>query len=285
MIGGETQERGPEGPLNWRTFLLALGLHLAAFVFFWIAALVIHRTPDVIIPIDMTVVPPWAEEKPDDPEPDPNPPPPPKPEPPKPKPEPKPAPKPDPVPEKVPDAVVKEPEKPKPKPKFTKGKLVTKPEKKHEKKAPEKPDFRKNAKLIKNPPKNVTRYGKATAHDKPMDPREFEKALASGARIGATNQLAANEEQRCVSLIAAALKRHWTEDFNWTESTQSVHLLIQLGPGGVLRGWRIIRSSGDPQVDRSVLAAAKTTGSVPGLTAAFLSKYPEITIEMKPVRE
>ena len=59
------------GPLNLHTIIVAVGLHLAAFVLFWIAAKIIYRAPEVVIPIDMTIVPPWAEQDPDDPEPDP----------------------------------------------------------------------------------------------------------------------------------------------------------------------------------------------------------------------
>ena len=42
-------EREVSSPLNLRTILMAFGLHVAAFVFFWIAAQIIYRTPDVII--------------------------------------------------------------------------------------------------------------------------------------------------------------------------------------------------------------------------------------------
>ena len=58
--------------LSVRTIALALALHLAFFIFFWITAKILNRPPDVIIPIDMTIVPPWAQQT-DDPDPDPNP--------------------------------------------------------------------------------------------------------------------------------------------------------------------------------------------------------------------
>ena len=152
-------------------------------------------------------------------------------------------------------------------------------------KEPEKkPDFKNDAKLVKAPPMRQT--GKATAADKPMTEAEYRKFLEQGYKIGARNQLAPNEESRCVSLVAAALKRHWVEEFHWTEGLQSVYLELTFGPGGSLRSYRIVRSSGDTQVDSSVLAAAKATGSVPGLTPDFVRKYSgtPFVIEMKPVR-
>ena len=284
MLGDEQRE-GERSLLTWRTFGVALGLHVALFLVLWAIGAAFMRSPKVIIPIDMTIVPPWAEQT-DDPEPDPLPPPKPEPEQPKPKP-PEPKPEPPKLEETKQDAVVKEKPKPKPKkPEIKKGdfkkdaKLVK--EKPKPKKEPE--NFKKDAKLVKAPPMKQT--GKATAADKPMTEAEYRKFLEQGYKIGARNQLAPNEESRCVSLVAAALKRHWVEEFHWTEGMQSVYLEITFGAGGSLRSYRIVRSSGDAQVDRSVLAAAKATGSVPGLTPDFVRKYSgtPFVLEMKPVR-
>lgn len=282
---GDEQER-VEKILSWRSVCASVGIHALLFAIIWAAGCALNRDPEVVIPIDMTIVPPWAEQT-NEPDPDPNPPP--KPEPPKPKVAP-PKPKVEETPkleETKQDAVIKEKPKPKPKkPEVKKGdflkdaKLVKTPPKKEEPK-----DFRKDAKLVKAPPMRET--GKATAADKPMTPEEFQKYMNQGYKIGARNQLAPNEESRCVSLVAAALKRHWVEEFHWTEGMVSVYLEITFGNGGTLRSFRIVRSSGDPQVDRSVLAAARATGSVPGLSPDFVRKYSgtPFVLEMKPVRQ
>ena len=275
-------EREVSSPLNLRTILMAFGLHVAAFVFFWIAAQIIYRTPDVIIPIDMTIVPPWAEQDPNDPDPDPNPPPKeqPKPEPPKPQPKPEESPK---VDEKV-EAVEKIPEKKK---KEFKKSEVKQPDKKEEKKV-EKPkkEFKKSP--IKKPPKIQPPVklppGKGTSRDKPLSQAEIMKALAAGAKFGASNQLAENEEQRCISLISRRFYECWT-DFNWSENLQPVLLSVRFGGGGKILGYKIVQSSGDAKVDQSVLAAAKRADHVSGLSAEFLKKYPEITISMTPKRQ
>ena len=275
-------EREVSSPLNLRTILMAFGLHVAAFVFFWIAAQIIYRTPDVVIPIDMTIVPPWAEQDPNDPDPDPNPPPKeqPKPEPPKPQPKPEESPK---VDEKV-EAVEKIPEKKK---KEFKKSEVKQPDKKEEKKV-EKPkkEFKKSP--IKKPPKIQPPVklppGKGTSRDKPLSQAEIMKALAAGAKFGVSNQLAENEEQRCISLISRRFYECWT-DFNWSENLQPVLLSVRFGGGGKILGYKIVQSSGDAKVDQSVLAAAKRADHVSGLSAEFLKKYPEITISMTPKRQ
>ncbi|MBQ3097349.1 MAG: energy transducer TonB [Kiritimatiellae bacterium] len=279
----ERKEDKSSGPLNLRTILVAVGLHLAAFVCFWIAAKIIYRAPEVVIPIDMTIVPPWAEQDPDDPEPDPNPPPEEekKPEPPKPEPKPEPEPPKEEPKEKV-EAVEQIKEKPKPK-----KKVFKKSEIKHPKKEkPKKKEF-KRGKIIKPPkvkPPMKLPPGKGTSRDKPLSQAEIMKALAAGAKFGASNQLAENEEQRCISLISRRFYECWT-DFNWSENLRPVHLLVKFGAGGRIAGYRIVQSSGDTKVDQSVLAAAKRAGYVAGLSADFLKKYPEITIEMKPKRQ
>ena len=264
-------------PVNARTLLMAFGLHVAAFVFFWIAAKIIYRTPDVIIPIDMTIVPPWAEQDPNDPDPDPNPPPEeqPKPEPPKPKPQPEEPPKAD---EKL-DAVEKIPEKKK---KEFKKSEIKQPEKKVEEK-PKKKEFVKGP--IKKPPKIKPPVklppGKGTSRDKPLSQAEIMKALAAGAKFGASNQLATSEEQRCVSLISRRFYECWT-DFTWSENLRPVLLTVKFGGGGKILGYKIVQSSGDAKVDQSVLAAAKRADHVSGLSADFLKKYPEVTVSMTP---
>ena len=284
----ERKDDKSSNPLNLHTILVAAGLHLAAFAFFWIAAKIIYRTPEVVIPIDMTIVPPWAEQDLDDPEPDPNPPPEEKVEPPRPEPKPEPEPEPEikEEPKEKVEAVEQIKEKPKPKKKEFKKSEIKHPKKEKPKEPPKKKEF-KRGKVIKPPkmkPPMKLPPGKGTSRDKPLSQAEIMKALAGGAKFGASNQLAANEEQRCISLISRRFYECWT-DFNWSENLRPVHLLVKFGAGGRITGYRVVQSSGDAKVDQSVLAAAKRAGYVAGLSADFLKKYPEITIEMKPKRQ
>ena len=285
----ERRDDRASNPLNLHTILVATGLHLAAFLFFWIAAKIISKEPEVVIPIDMTIVPPWAEQDPDDPDPDPNPPQEEKPEP-KPAPKPEPKPEPEPEPKEEPKEKVEAVEQVKEKPKKTKKEFkkseIKHPKKEKPKEKPKKKEF-KRGKLVKHPkirPPMKLPPGKGTSRDKPLSQAEIMKALAGGAKFGASNQLAANEEQRCFSLIWRRFYECWT-DFNWSENLRPVHLNVKFGAGGRILGYRIVRSSGDKKVDQSVLAAAKRAGYVAGLSADFLKRYSEITIEMNPKRQ
>ena len=267
------------GVLTARTLGYAFALHFAAFLFFWIVAKVAFRTPDVIIPIDMTIVPPWAEQT-DDPDPDPNPPP--KPE--EAKPEPKPQAKP-PEPEKVEqpkvEAVEQVKEKPKPKEKPNlrdKAKLIKTPPK-----PKERLDLRDKAKKVDAPP--AKKFGKATAADKPLSPEEFMRKMNEGYRIGARNQIATSEEQRCVSLIAQAIKREWNkESFKWYPGLKPLQVSLKLGAGGRVLGFSILNGSGDRDVDRTAQSALSRLKSIPGLSATFLEHFPEIALLMEPTQ-
>ena len=273
------RQKPSDGVLSARTLGYAFALHLAAFVFFWGVAKIAFRTPDVIIPIDMTIVPPWAEQT-DDPNPDPNP----LPKPEEAKPEPKPQVKP-PEPEKIEQpkvpAVEQVKEKPKQKEKLNlrdKAKLVKTPPKK-----PEKLDLRDKAKKVDAPPMKKT--GKATAHDKPLTQEEFLRKMNEGYRIGARNQLATSEEQRCVSIIAQAIKREWNkESFKWYPGLQPLQVKLGLGAGGRVLGFTILRGSGDRDVDRTALSALNRLKSIPGLSATFLEHFPEIALLMEPTQ-
>ena len=272
------RQKGADSVLTARTLGYAFAVHLAIFVFFWGMAKFAFRTPDVVIPIDMTIVPPWAEQT-DDPDPDPNPPP--KPE--EAKPEPKPQIK-EPEPQieqpKVP-AVEQVKEKPKPKEKLDlrkNAKLVKTPPKK-----PEKLDLRDKAKKIDAPPMKKT--GKATAADKPLTAAEFMKKMNEGYRIGARNQLATSEEQRCASIIAQAIKREWNkESFKWYPGLKPLQVSLKLGPGGSVRGFSILAGSGDADVDRTARSALNRLKSIPGLSATFLEHFPEIALLMEPTQ-
>lgn len=268
--------RPPSRAFSARALGISAAVHVLVLGILLFATRMFTRTPDVIIPIDMTIVPPWAEQT-DDPEPDPNPPP--KPEPPKPKPKPQPRPEPKPEPAKNVEAVEKVVEKKKPPEKLNlrdKAKLV-----KDAPKPPEKLDLRDKAKKVdapKLPP------GKATAAEKPLSPEEIQRLLNMGYTYGSKNQLAANDAQLGVSMIARAIRQEWDkESFKWYPGLQPIQVLLQLGPGGAVRGFRILSGSGDPDVDRTAQSALRRLRRIYGLTSAFLEQFPEIAIEMKPV--
>ncbi|MGN0852553.1 MAG: TonB C-terminal domain-containing protein [Kiritimatiellia bacterium] len=258
--------------LNRRDFAIAVALHLLLLLVLWVAGFK-FSDDKTLIPIDMTIVPPWAEQT-DDPQPDPNPPPPEvKETPPPPK-----AVEPPKADTPAVRAVEQVKEKPKPVNLKEKAKFV-----KTAVKPPEKLDLRQNAKKIEPPPTKT--YGKATAADKPLSPEEFRRLMNQGYRIGARNQLAGSEEQRCISVIAQAIKREWAkESFKWYSGLQPLVVSLSLGPGGRVAGFRIVRGSGDASVDRTAQRALQRLGRIVGLSATFIEQNPTLEILMEPTQ-
>lgn len=274
MYEVEEGKRRGEGPVSWRAFGLAVALHVVLFLFFWGMAKILMRPPEVIIPMDLTLVPPWAEQT-DDPDPDPNPPPKDEPkveQPPKP-------PEPEKAPERKVDAVEQVKEKPKPLNLKEKAKLVKTPVQ------PPKPlNLREKATKI-TPPPNLRAVGKGTAADKPLSPEEFMRLMNQGYRIGARNQIANTELSRCVSLVAQAIRREWDkESFSWHAGLQALRIELQLGPNGAVRGFRIVSGSGDAEVDRTARNALGRLRVIPGLSSMFLQQFSTLPVAMEPVQ-
>ena len=294
MFADSEHTGAPDSGLTWQTFGLAAVLHVALFLFILVIGLFNRSNkPDNvakenIVPMDLTIVPPWAKQT-DDPNPDPNPPPPkvkkqPPKQPPK-APEVK-----KPVDVKSKDALVKVEEKKKPE--LKRGDL--KKDKKLQKAKPQKIEKPVPQKLpdVERPPDlkipdNVKKFGAGTSAEKPLEDIDTKKMLEQGYRYGARNQLASSEAQRCVSLIKAAIDREWRkeETFNWYSGLRPIVLKLQLGAGGVVRGFVWQSGSGDADVDRTAqnaLRRLKANGPINGLSAEFIKQNPEVIVTMEP---
>ena len=286
----ERPERRPD-VLSGKTLGIALAIHLAFFLVFWIFA-VFHGLFDKkeeIIPIDLTVVVNEnLDGKENEPPPLKNPDPPEKA---KPKPKPKPA--------------VKEPEKPKELEKIVTNivakvdkKETKKPEKKKvEKKEPEKPkktkeqilkerieQMRKSAKVSNKPVKieikNARESGNGRTSRKTLSDAEIMKLLNAGYRPGTSEQLAANEEQLGYSLIKAAFEAKWDKP-PWTDTLRPMTIRVWFGGGGSVVRYRLEVSSGDARADQSIKTAASRVGRVPALPAAFIDKYKSTGVPLR----
>ena len=267
--------------ISRRTLAIALLIHLAFFIAFWLFAAChgLFDKKEEIIPIDLTVV---VNEnlngKEDEPPPlkklDPPPP--------KPKPQPKSKPK------------AKEPEKPKELEKIVTN-IVTKVDKKVdrvekvEKKKPEKPkktkeqlrkermeQMRKSAKQVKAKVtievKNAKESGDGRTAKKTLSDAEIQRLLNMGYKPGKSEQLAASDAQLGYSLIKMAVEDKW-EVPPWTDTLKPMTLRIWFGGGGRVVNYKLEKSSGDAKADRSILSAASRVGAIPGLPPAFIDAY------------
>lgn len=271
------------GPVSGRAIGYAVALHLILVAIIWVMGVLMRPHREEIIPIDLTVVPPWATQT-DDPEPDPNPPP-------KAQPKPKPQPKPDPAPEKKVEPKVdavekifekkKPPEKPKPPKKKDPPPDLTKDAKFVDQK-PVPQDLRAEAKRI-DPPPQIKMTGKGTAAEKPLSPEEFMRLMNQGYRIGSRNQIASDEMTLCYSVIQRAVKRACEQyGVRWNAGQKPVTVSIAFGAGGRINACRLMESCGDGRIDAQVVNAITRLGAINGLTSNFLRQCPVAPVLVKP---
>jgi len=268
-----SEKRRPE-VLDAHNMMVALGLHLAAFVVFFIYATVkgLFEDKEEIIPIDLTVVVNEnLEGKEDEPPPLKNP------EPPKPKPKPKPKPEPK-------KEVVKEPEKPKELEQIVTNilaKVDKKEEKKPEKSAKELREERMKRmresstvvnKTVKIEVRNAKESGDGRTDKKTLTDAEVRRLLNAGYKPGKSEQLAASEEQLGYSLIKMAFEEKWDKP-PWTDTLRPMVIRVWFGGGGRIVRYNLDQSSGDARADQSIKSAAARVGSIPALPAKFIEKY------------
>ena len=267
--------------LGARSFAGSIAVHLAFFLLIWIAAKATSRPKETVMPIDLLVVvnenldgkenePPPVQEPPKE-TPKPQPPQPVKEEPPK-EPEKVEAvevvqekPKVDHI-KRIRDAVKNKEEPPKEKPKVeppkkTREELIRERMKGQPTKA--------NVTIKVNAPSGDGKTGKKTLSD-----AEIKKMLGEGYKPGAVTQLAASEEQRCISLIRDAFYSKWNRP-PYHENMKEMYLKVVFGPGGRVLSYKLVQSSGDGAADRSVQLAAALVKVVPGLSEEFLRKNRE----------
>ena len=270
---------------GFANFAKAVLLHLAVFLFFYGFAKLHFRPKEAVIPIDLTVVvndnldgdenepPPLRQ---------PDPPPPPTP-----RPEPKPV-----EPPKADEhvrAVEEIREKPSPKPPEKKPEPKP-PEKKPEPKPPEKTpeELRRERELArkKRMEEMVSRATKVktpiTVRDQPsgngrtarqtLSQKDILDKFNQGYRPGRTEQLAANELQRCISLIQMALDRQWEALSPTVDRSGVVYLTVQFSNAGRMQNCRISQSCGSAASDRAALNVANSVGVIVGLGPEFIAQ-------------
>jgi len=282
-------DRGKPSVLGVRSIGLAVVGHVVAFLLLYAFAMLHLRPKEAVIPIDLTVV---VNENLDGEE---NEPPPlskpePAPEPPK-QPEPPPPPPPkveeqveavEQVPEKKPEPP-KEEKKPDP-PKEEKKPDPPKPEKTKEQLMQERLErMRQSAKTVKTPVKIEVKNkpsGNGKTEKQNMTQAEIEKLLNQGYKPGTTTQLAADENQRCISLIREAFYARWNRP-PWTSELKEMLLEVKFDMNGRVKGYRLTKSSGDAKADATVTQAASLVHMVSGLSTDFLRANPQITIRFK----
>lgn len=286
--------RRPE-VLSEVNLLIALGIHVVAFVAFWIFSVLNFTPKETIIPIDLTVI---VNENLDGVENEPppllNPPPPKPPEPPKPKP--KPAPKKIEPPKALQQMVTnivnkvdqkKDPPKKKDEPKKKDPPKKDEPPKKTAAELREERLKRMRDSAVKNKKpvtievKNARESGNGRTAKQNLSQAEIQKLLNMGYRPGTENQLAASELQLGVSRIQMALNEKWDQLGPKVGKNGDVMISCKLNSAGGLVGVRISKSCGDAISDQAALSVARAISSIRGLPDKFVAQFMKETLTIR----
>ena len=271
--------------------VLALVIHVACFLGFFLFARLHFKQKETVIPIDLTVV---VNENLDGNENEPPPlddPPPKPPEPPKVVTPPPPPPK---VDTKV-DAVVKEPEKPKPpeKPKETleerlkrmRESVKPKEPEKPKKEEPKKPEKTKEE-LLKERMEQMVKSAKTVkikVPDKPsgngrterqtMTEAQIRKLLSDGYVPSSKTQLATSTMQLCLSRIQMAINARWSQVNPRIGAEGYVLIAVRFNASGQMVNCRLSESCGDKTSDSAALTVVRSVAPIAGLDKEFLREF------------
>ena len=271
--------------------VLALVIHVACFLGFFLFARLHFKQKETVIPIDLTVV---VNENLDGNENEPPPlddPPPKPPEPPKVVTPPPPPPK---VDTKV-DAVVKEPEKPKPpeKPKETleermkrmRESVKPKEPEKPKKEEPKKPEKTKEE-LLKERMEQMVKSAKTVkikVPDKPsgngrterqtMTEAQIRKLLSDGYVPSSKTQLATSTMQLCLSRIQMAINARWAQVNPRIGAEGYVLIAVRFNASGQMVNCRLSESCGDKTSDSAALTVVRSVAPIAGLDKEFLREF------------
>ena len=260
-----------EGGLGRRSFVASIVLHCLLVVLILVAGFVSFdkkkRNPlDELSEFTVAVPPDEPEAEPEKPEPEP-----PKPEPEPPQPEPDPEPEPAPVRDAIPVPVTTKPKPTRPPIDTSKARLVRKTVPTTTRRIVPLPSTR--------PPRTIRTA--PTFSGPRLSAEDIQKLLDMGATISDHTSIPATELQRCYALIQRQLYAAWIRPSADSANGREPVVSISIGPGGTVRSASLKTSSGDAELDRSAVAAARAVTRFTGLSEDFVRENPTFTVAFK----
>lgn len=260
-----------EGGLGRRSFVASIVLHGLLVVLILVAGFVSfdkkRRNPlDELSEFTVAVPPDEPEAEPEKPEPEP-----PKPEPEPPKPEPDPEPEPAPVRDAIPVPATTKPKPTRPPIDTSKARLVHKTVPSTTRRIVPLPST--------HPPRTIRTT--PTFSGPRLSAEDIQKLLDMGATVSDHTTIPATELQRCYALIQRQLYAAWIRPSADSANGREPVVSISIGPGGTVRSASLRTSSGDAELDRSAVAAARAVPRFTGLSEDFVRENPTFTVAFK----
>lgn len=148
-----------------------------------------------------------------------------------------------------------------------------KPDKKPDKKPEEKKPFQKGKRVVRGPKSPPVRQT--------LSDEEIRKWLDKRVPIGTKTVLPDSEQALNFNIVRNALYDAWDQPVRSEAGTRPAEAEFSIDSSGRISAVRIIKSSGSPVFDASVLDAIRRAGRISGLSARFLREYPRLSVEFK----
>lgn len=131
---------------------------------------------------------------------------------------------------------------------------------------------------INKPKVREERPAPTSTKENKLTDEEIKKLLDMGAKPSDHTSVP-GERERCFSIIKNKLYSAWRRpSLSPTDVASAAELTIWLGDKGVIKKYKLSRSSGNHEMDASVESAAKAVRRIPELTPSFIRDYKTITI-------
>ena len=117
----------------------------------------------------------------------------------------------------------------------------------------------------------------APSSPNPLSAEEIRRLLAEGAQASDRTSIP-DADGRGLALIRQTLYTAWEAPSRAAVGDAEATLELHLGTGGVVQSVRLVRPSGNPALDDSVLQVANRIGRIHGLPSGFVERRPRVTI-------
>lgn len=112
--------------------------------------------------------------------------------------------------------------------------------------------------------------------------QQDQQQLSTAAAAAAQNQADQSEIDKYKAMIVQMISQNWLVPDN-TNKDLSCQLLIQVGPGGAVLNVQVAKSSGNPQLDDSAVAAVMKTSPLPvPHDPKLFDKFRQLRLTVKP---
>lgn len=143
-------------------------------------------------------------------------------------------------------------------------------------------------KTVAKPKTTVERASTRVVRESPATPttrkqltnKEIQELLMRGAKPSVSTQIP-DQEFLDYGLVRQVLYDAWIQPTREEGGGRGVEVEIRLRRDGVIVSFDLIRPSGNPVMDSSVMRALQAVPRIPGLSSAFLAKHDVVTIAFK----